>query len=695
MESSKRRQRIQSRRSCKKAKEEIYEIYPEVDDCLAGTSDANLLLRGPEHQESDEEASTSEWSFGVNTDNGGETSSSDHSSESDTGDSALYSDTPTQSLSLQGHVEQVASPRQYEEAGASSLASDLACWVTSNNIPLKHVNSLLGTLRKHHPELPKDARTLLGTPKMPQVKKTASGESFYFGLHKTLKKRVQSGLRIPGNQLSLIINIDGLPLAKSTSSQLWVILGLLDESVDRRPFIVAAFHGHTKPGSLEEFLEDFVTEMSQMQVSGFAFGEVTFSVDIKAFVMDAPARAFVKAIKGHGGFYGCEKCVQKGIYLKEGHKVIYPRTDCALRTDQSFANQEQPNHHQAVSPMLSICRTLVSSFALDYMHLVCLGVVKRLLLTVFLGKVSNAKLSPRTRHLVSSHLIELQCHTPEEFSRKPRSLDELHRWKATEFRNFLLYFGLVVLRDHMPGPYYHHFLKLHVAISILAHPRLYLEKNHNAEELLLSFVQEAGSLYGRGIYVYNTHSLVHLAADARQHGCLDSFSAFPFENHLGQVKKLVHSSHRPLEQIVRRTAEGTLARRLRVKKSPGKLSQKHTEGPVPANFHGVQYKKVHMKDYIISRSQGNNCLYMHDDNIVFIKNIFKASDGAITLCGAYMKRKTSFFEDPVASSELHIYLVSKPSKNLYCWKLQDVQWKCACFPLGDKYVVYPLLHLMS
>ncbi|CAN7950281.1 unnamed protein product [Ixodes pacificus] len=172
----------------------------------------------------------------------------------------------------------------------------------------------------------------------------------------------------------------------------------------------------------------------------------------------------------------------------------------------------------------------------------------------------------------------------------------------------------------MPGPYYHHLLKLHVAITILAHPRLYLEKNQTAEELLLLFVQEAGSLYGRGIYVYNIHSLVHLAADARQHGCLDSFSAFPFENHLGQIKKLVHSSHRPLEQIIRRTAEGTLAKSSQVTKNPGTLSLKHNEGPVPTNFHGNQYKKLHMKDYLVLISQGNNCFQMKDNNCVCKKH---------------------------------------------------------------------------
>ena len=47
---------------------------------------------------------------------------------------------------------------------------------------------------------------------------------------------------------------------------------------------------------------------------------------------------------------------------------------------------------------------------------------------------------------------------PSEFSRQPRWLDELDRWKATEYRQFLLYAGPLVLRDLLHKEVYQYFL---------------------------------------------------------------------------------------------------------------------------------------------------------------------------------------------------------------------------------------------
>ena len=55
-----------------------------------------------------------------------------------------------------------------------------------------------------------------------------------------------------------------------------------------------------------------------------------------------------------------------------------------------------------------------------------------------------------------------------EFVRRPRSLLELERWKATEFRTFLL-FSSVILKSVLPPPLYKHFLTSSVSMSILLH----------------------------------------------------------------------------------------------------------------------------------------------------------------------------------------------------------------------------------
>ena len=63
---------------------------------------------------------------------------------------------------------------------------------------------------------------------------------------------------------------------------------------------------------------------------------------------------------------------------------------------------------------------------LDYMHLVRLGVVRRLLLVWLRGKLP-LRLSARTISQVNDSLISLQPYTPCECARKPRSLCDIDR----------------------------------------------------------------------------------------------------------------------------------------------------------------------------------------------------------------------------------------------------------------------------
>ena len=78
------------------------------------------------------------------------------------------------------------------------------------------------------------------------------------------------------------------------------------------------------------------------------------------------------------------------------------------------------------------------------MHLVCLGVVRRLLFFLTVNGPRQCKLSSQQIKLLSDKMVMLNGEMPSDFARQPRSFEYLKRWKATEFRQFLLYSGLVI-----------------------------------------------------------------------------------------------------------------------------------------------------------------------------------------------------------------------------------------------------------
>lgn len=66
--------------------------------------------------------------------------------------------------------------------------------------------------------------------------------------------------------------------------------------------------------------------------------------------------------------------------------------------------------------------------------------------------------------------------TPAEYSRKPQCLSKLCKWKSIEFRQFILYTGIVILKDFLPYDAYWHFLLFHAAYRLLDDPR-YAKEN--------------------------------------------------------------------------------------------------------------------------------------------------------------------------------------------------------------------------
>ena len=73
-----------------------------------------------------------------------------------------------------------------------SLQAKLMQWASTFGITLVAVTALLSILRVHHSELPKDARTLLGTQKKIAVHALGGGEYHHFGLAKGILSKLNS-----------------------------------------------------------------------------------------------------------------------------------------------------------------------------------------------------------------------------------------------------------------------------------------------------------------------------------------------------------------------------------------------------------------------------------------------------------------------------------------------------------------------
>ncbi|CAN7990545.1 unnamed protein product [Ixodes hexagonus] len=88
---------------------------------------------------------------------------------------------------------------------------------------------------------------------------------------------------------------------------------------------------------------------------------------------------------------------------------------------------------------------------------------------------------------VSQRLLDLKQFCCTEFACLPRPSKDIVFSKATELRCFLLYLGPVVLKNVLDRERYEHFLVLHVAIRILASPRMCTAYSTYAKELLCFF----------------------------------------------------------------------------------------------------------------------------------------------------------------------------------------------------------------
>uniref|UniRef100_A0A1Y1MQY3 DUF4806 domain-containing protein n=1 Tax=Photinus pyralis TaxID=7054 RepID=A0A1Y1MQY3_PHOPY len=567
--------------------------------------------------------------------------------------------------------------------------SKLADWAIENSITHAAINSLLSLLKPFHSNLPTDARTLLSTPRKLKLDIIEPGHYYHFGLNIAVTKLIQKY----GKNLECIkicINIDGLPLSKSSSNQLYPILCNLYEN-PQVVETVGLYQGFDKPKNANLLLERFIGEAVSLTLNGFHCNGYIIPFKIVAFICDAPAKAFILFTKGHTGYNSCSKCHIEGTFIN--NRVCFPEVDnLRLRTDTDFREKVDDGHHVGTSLVETIPNfDMVNDIVLDPMHLIHLGVMRKLLILWIEGK-PGSKLPSLKVKMISDHLLSLKHNIPIEFNRKPRSLSDIKRFKATEFRQILFYTGPLILKSVLSFDMYLNFLSLHAATTILSNSTLICELGDYADSLFKYFITTFGVLYGKDQISHNIHNLIHISKDAKQFGILEQFSAYPFENYLQRFKTLIRKGDKPLPQIIKRIMEQhssqhtstQLFEKFPVPKNP------HFDGPL-LNFEYLeQYKQINFNNFILKLSEADSCCCLHDKTVVLIKNFVKTAEN-LFIIGQKFEQIEDYYTEPCKSSILDIFLVSRIGA-LCSWNVNQIAFKCVKFPFGNKFVVFPLLH---
>ncbi|EFN67070.1 hypothetical protein EAG_00205, partial [Camponotus floridanus] len=110
--------------------------------------------------------------------------------------------------------------------------------------------------------------------------------------------------------IKISINIDGLPLSKSSQRQFWPILGFIADF--KKVFVIGIYYGTEKPTDSNEFLQKFVNEAKLLCKEGIIINNKNIPCIIDSIICDAPAKAFILKIKGHNGYFSCTKCITEG-----------------------------------------------------------------------------------------------------------------------------------------------------------------------------------------------------------------------------------------------------------------------------------------------------------------------------------------------------------------------------------------------
>lgn len=175
------------------------------------------------------------------------------------------------------------------------IFDNLRKWAVGNRIShtalrglLKLINDGMGKM------LPHDLRTFLvsSATKVSISKIGDDGEYWHNSLEKSIRKIFEGVAE--SKTISININMDGLPLFKSSKMEFWPILFNITEMPEVKLKVIGIYCGNSKCPDLGAYLRSFVAEMKGVMNNGIIVNSHKITVLLRAIIYDSSASSFVK-----------------------------------------------------------------------------------------------------------------------------------------------------------------------------------------------------------------------------------------------------------------------------------------------------------------------------------------------------------------------------------------------------------------
>lgn len=208
-----------------------------------------------------------------------------------------------------------------------------------------------------------------------------------------------------------------------------------------------------------------------------------------------------------------------------------------------------------VSPLYGLrYYNLLWGFCLDSLHAIDHGAFGR---TIFDCWFDDAKApyyigSPAKVKFLNARLSQLKF--PKELHRLSRPIEDRAKWRASELKNFILYFGVPCLINILPERYLDHFSLLVEGVTLL-YKEVTDETLRKSRRLLTKFYSQVKGLYGAEAETYNMHLIPHFPDYVEQLGPVWTFTTFPFEGNMKNIKNCVKGSSGVAIQISEKMAK--------------------------------------------------------------------------------------------------------------------------------------------